>query len=117
MSRKRKLRTRPGIVFETLEPRHLLAAQPVITEFLASNNDAFADGDGNSSDWIEIYNAGDMPVDLANYRLTDAADNLSRWTFPKVNLEPRQYLLVHASAPPRTSTNQRSNDAFSSVSG
>src|SRR5688500_10585627 len=65
--------------FERLEPRHLLAGMPVITEFLASNQGGLLDGDGNNSDWIEIYNAGDMPINLANYYLTDDQANLAGW--------------------------------------
>ncbi len=49
---------------EQLEPRRYLAGAPLITEFLASNDNGLRDGDGNASDWIEIHNAGDMPVDL-----------------------------------------------------
>ena len=82
---------------EQLEPRQLLAAQPVITEFLAGNNDHSLDGDGNASDWIEIYNAGDESTDLSGYRLTDDSDDLSKWMFPKVELPAKQYMVVYAS--------------------
>ena len=54
-----------GLVFELLEQRRLLAAAPVITEFMASNGATLDDGDGNSSDWVEIYNAADQAVDIA----------------------------------------------------
>ena len=50
---------------EQLEPKQLLAAAPVINEFMARNDGGIRDGDGRSSDWIEIFNASDMPVDLA----------------------------------------------------
>ena len=83
--------------FESLEPRNLLAANPIITEFMASNSDTLRDGNDNSSDWIELYNAGDDPVDLSGYRLTDDPSNLSRWTFPRVTLQPDSYLVVFAS--------------------
>ncbi|HJQ79165.1 MAG TPA: hypothetical protein VJ828_04375, partial [Lacipirellulaceae bacterium] len=54
---------------ELLEPRTLLAGMPLITEFLAANDSGLRDGDGNASDWIEIQNAGDMPINLAGYYL------------------------------------------------
>lgn len=50
--------------FETLETRALLAAAPMITEFLASNKEVLNDGDRDSSDWIEISNQGDEALDL-----------------------------------------------------
>jgi hypothetical protein len=82
---------------EALEPRYLLSGNPVITEFMAQNDDALQDGDGNRPDWIEIYNPSDAAVDLAGYRLSDKADNLSRWVFPHVELGPGDYLVVFAS--------------------
>ncbi|XAL98704.1 lamin tail domain-containing protein [Phycisphaeraceae bacterium D3-23] len=82
---------------EALEPRLLFTAVPLITEFLASNDTVLDDEDGDSSDWIEIYNAGDTALDLDGWHLTDDADDLTQWTFPDVSLEPGQYLVVFAS--------------------
>ncbi|MFI4860436.1 MAG: CotH kinase family protein, partial [Phycisphaerales bacterium JB063] len=75
----------------------LFTAVPLITEFLASNSDGLEDEDGDSSDWLEIYNAGDTALDLNGWHLTDKADNLTEWTFPAVSLEPGEYLVVFAS--------------------
>ncbi|MCA9263441.1 MAG: CotH kinase family protein, partial [Planctomycetales bacterium] len=86
---------------ETLEPRHLLAAQPIITEFVADNASEFVDNDGDSSDWIELYNAGDAAIDLNGWHLTDEADEPSKWTFPSVTLERGEYLVVFASGKDR----------------
>ncbi|HEX2473854.1 MAG TPA: lamin tail domain-containing protein [Lacipirellulaceae bacterium] len=92
-------RRRPLSV-ESLEPRHLLAAANLlITEFMASNSAALADGDGRFSDWIEIHNADATEVDLSNYSLTDAADDLRRWVFPSRMINPGEYLVVFASSP------------------
>jgi hypothetical protein len=82
---------------EPLENRLLLAAHPVVTEFMASNGSTLDDGDGNSPDWIEVFNAGDAAVDLVGYRQTDKLDNLSRWSFPQVVLQPKDYLVIFAS--------------------
>ena len=82
---------------ECLESRHLLSANVIITEFMASNQGTLDDGDGNSSDWVEIHNAGDAAIDLSGYRLTDAPDDLSKWTFPTVVMEPSDYLVIFAS--------------------
>ena len=37
------------VVGESLEPRCMLAANPIILEFMASNDSTLLDGDGNSS--------------------------------------------------------------------
>ena len=93
-------RHRPLARFEPLESRRLLAGDPIINEFLASNRDVLDDGNGNSSDWIEIRNAGDAPVDLQGWYLTDDPDRLTRWQFPDQptsELDPGEYLVVFAS--------------------
>ena len=84
--------------FETLEPRRLFAADPLITEFVASNGSSLTDGFGNDTDWIELHNAGDTAVDLADYHLTDDAGNPTQWGFGQSTvLNPGDYLVVFAS--------------------
>ncbi|QEG37086.1 CotH kinase family protein [Bythopirellula goksoeyrii] len=84
--------------FETLESRNMLAAQPILSEFLASNDSSLNDGYGQDNDWIEIYNAGDAAVDLQGYYLTDNADNSTKWEFTaETILGSREYLVVFAS--------------------
>ncbi len=48
-----------------------VSAQVVINEVLASNRSNRLDEDGDSSDWLELYNAGSSVVDLTGYSLTD----------------------------------------------
>lgn len=76
----------------------MLAAQPIISEFMASNNSSIEDGFGQDSDWIELTNIGDAPVDLQGYYLSDSVNNLTKWSFPTSTiLNPGQYLIVFAS--------------------
>ena len=75
----------------------MLAANPQISEFLTRNDGLVEDGDGTTPDFIEIYNAGNEPVDLAGYRLTDDADELTKWQFPDVSIKPADYMVVFAS--------------------
>ena len=91
-------RIRAGrLQFELLESRRLLAADLRITELMASNNRTLADGNGDSSDWIELYNAGTEALDLAGWHLTDDFDVLDKWTFPSYMLGADEYLVVFAS--------------------
>ena len=94
-ARKRKLRS--TLQFETMEPRQLLAGDPVIAEFMASNDTTLADGNGNFPDWIEVFNQGDAAVDLTGWHLTDNAIDLTKWTFPDVALPAGGHLVVFAS--------------------
>jgi hypothetical protein len=98
----RRARERPRwrrLTLDVLEERQMLAAAPIISEFLADNNDGLTDAADRSSDWIEIYNAGDAALDLLGWHLTDDADDLAKWTFPSQQLDPGGYLVVFASAP------------------
>ena len=89
---------RKRLLFEHLESRELLAADLIITEFMASNGGVIEDGNGASSDWIEIYNNGDQSADLLGYSLTDDYDDLNKWSFPTSEvLAPGEYLIVFAS--------------------
>jgi hypothetical protein len=76
-------------------------AAPRITEFMAANDSALADQDGEFSDWIEIQNPDATSISLAGYHLTDDAAKLTKWTFPAVTLAPGAYLVVFASGKDR----------------
>jgi hypothetical protein len=71
----------------------------VINEVMASNDTAIADPQGEYDDWIEFYNAGDTPFDMAGMYLTDDLDNPTKWRLPDGDPElttvaPGGYLLV-----------------------
>ena len=78
-----------------------VVATPVISEFMAANETTLADEDGDFSDWIEISNSADQPLDLAGYYLTDNSQVLNRWVFPSVILDPGEWLVVFASGKDR----------------
>ena len=78
----------------------MLTADPIITEFMASNDDTLLDAFGRSSDWIEVFNAGDATIDLEGWFLTDDSSDLTQWSFPNAAesiLDPGEYLVVFAS--------------------
>ncbi|MDB5328393.1 MAG: hypothetical protein JWM57_3962 [Phycisphaerales bacterium] len=83
-------------LIEQLEGRMIMAASPVITEFNASNSNGLVDGNGAHSDWIEIQNQGDAPIDLVGWHLTDDATKPAKWTFPSTTLNAGSYLVVFA---------------------
>ncbi|HEX9972681.1 MAG TPA: lamin tail domain-containing protein [bacterium] len=76
----------------------LLQAQTiVINEVMASNSAIIKDEDGDSSDWIELYNNSTDTIDLNGFGLSDDAVDAFKWTFPSVSLEPQEFLVVFAS--------------------
>ena len=73
------------------------AANVILSEFLARNTASIEDKDGDSSDWIEIYNDGEQPVNLFGWHLTDDDGDLAKWTFPELVLLPGEYAVIFAS--------------------
>ena len=63
--------------FEVLESRQLLTGIE-ISEFMARNDGTLLDGNGESSDWIEVSNASETSVDLEGYYLSDDKDDLTK---------------------------------------
>lgn len=53
-----------------------------INEVMPSNVTAWADNAGQFDPWIELYNAEAGPVDLTDYRLSNAYSDPAPWAFP-----------------------------------
>src|SRR5687767_1947367 len=70
------------VCLESLENRLLMAVDPIISEFMAINDNTLEDKDGDFSDWIEIHNPGTEPLNLQGWHLTDDDEILDKWTFP-----------------------------------
>ena len=75
-----------------------------INEISTTGTWVFLDEDGEQQDWIEIYNPTGAAVSLAGWYLTDATDNLVRWGFPNVSIQPGAHLVVFASEKNRRPT-------------
>ncbi|MFC1652872.1 CotH kinase family protein [Planctomycetota bacterium] len=83
----------------------LLVAQDqlVISEFLAINSgNSSLDCDGESSDWVEIYNSDGNAINMVGWCLTDNPNKLNKWEFPAISLESDQHILVFASGKDRS---------------
>lgn len=87
--------SRPSPTPEIVDPPAVSVV--IISEFLADNENSLRDEDGDRPDWIELFNPGELPVDLDGWTLTDRADNLKRWLFPEVVIPAGGYLVVFAS--------------------
>ncbi|MDA3880087.1 MAG: CotH kinase family protein [Prolixibacteraceae bacterium] len=78
-------------------------AQVVINEVVSSNSTGYTDDDGETNDWIELYNNSDNAINLDGYFLNDKNDTESVWQFPPLILEAGQHLVVFASGKDRYS--------------
>jgi hypothetical protein len=73
--------------------------QLVVNEFLASNSSFGADEFDENDDWIELYNAGDAPINLAGYTVTDDLTKPRKYEIPSgspsvTTIAPHGYLLI-----------------------
>lgn len=85
----------------------------IINEFMAANGGKYLrDEDGDSSDWIELYNASPNPVNLTGYILTTSTNSTGGWTFPNVSILPNAYMIVFASGKDRTNAAARLHTDF-----
>lgn len=72
-----------------------------INEWLASNNSDTTDASGKYEDWVELYNANDIAVNVGGLYISDNLNNPTRWQIPSTNpeatrIEPKGYLLLWA---------------------
>ncbi|MEZ4789595.1 MAG: CotH kinase family protein [Flavobacteriales bacterium] len=74
-----------------------LTAQLVINEASSRNAHTLADATGDHHDWIELYNAGPAPIDLAGFRLSDDTADVVGWALPNITLAPAAYQIIHCS--------------------
>ncbi len=77
--------------------QHIAGASVVVNEIMADNRSTLADGDGDYSDWIELYNNGDVTVVFDGYYLSDSMSDPYKWALPAISLDPGQYLIIFAS--------------------
>jgi len=85
-----------------------------LNEIVAVNDGAYLDEDGNPSDWIELFHAGEQSISLVGWSLTDKEDEPQKWVFPDVEMEPGEYRVVFASGKDRKETSLHTNFKLSS---
>ncbi len=73
----------------------------VINEFMASNSSSVRDPQGEYDDWVELYNSGAYPINVAGMYLTDNLSAPTKWRiqgdYRGTNIiPPGGYLLIWA---------------------
>jgi len=77
----------------------------LVNEVMAKNTSGITDEMGEFEDWIELYNGGSAPVDLAGLYLTDALPPKELWKIPagiseQTTILPNGYLSLIADGQP-----------------
>jgi len=85
---------------------------PFISEFLANNRGGLSDEDGQSADWIELFNPGPEAVSLDGWYLTDSTNQLAKWRVPDLVIANSSYIVLFASGKNRTNSSSRLHTNF-----
>lgn len=67
-----------------------------INELMADNETVIADEYGEYEDWIELWNAGENPINLNGMYLSDDPDMPNKWMCPDITIAPGEFLLFWA---------------------
>ncbi len=68
-----------------------------INEVLPENEYSICDADGDRCEWAEVYNSSDSSISLKGYFLSDDENDLFKWAFPDIVIEPNSYKIVFLS--------------------
>jgi len=73
------------------------AQSVVLNEVMSKNTNTLQNNEGESPDWIEIYNPSNVSINLLGYHLSDDPNHLTKWKFPSITVLPEHYFIVFAS--------------------
>ncbi len=92
------------LIFVVL-PNLLFGQALLLNEIVSSNSASLSDEDGNSPDWIEIYNPAPNTVNLQGYSLSDDIEELDKWTFETGQIVSGGHVIIFASDKDRQGLN------------
>ncbi len=90
-----------AITITTFLPGAATAQDVVINEVMSLNGATILDEDGDSPDWIEVFNKGTLGIQLEGYGLSDDTAPL-KWVFPSIILPPGGHRIVFCSGKDRS---------------
>lgn len=75
----------------------------IINEIMTRNESSIRDNYGEADDWIELYNKGEIPVDIGGMYLSDSLGHLTQWKIPDLypdstTIYPGEYMILWADA-------------------
>ncbi len=66
-----------------------------INEYMSHNKNFNYSSNGNSYDFVELYNYGDNDINLEGLSLSDNPDNLNKYIFPNKVVKSHDYLVIY----------------------
>ena len=63
----------------------------VVNELMSSNANNVSDAFGEFDDWVELFNAGDYPIELGGKYLTDNLSVPNKYALPPGTIAPGQW--------------------------
>ena len=66
----------------------------VINEIMTKNASFLTDSQGETPDWIELYNEGSTDIHLKNWYLSDSERDPGKYAFPDLTMKAGEYRLV-----------------------
>jgi len=75
----------------------LISQKIYINEIVANNGSIISDSEGDTPDWIEIYNHEDTAVNLKNYVLSDTQEDDTKWIFPPKLIPAKGFMMIFSS--------------------
>ena len=82
---------------EDLTSEEFSVNQLIISEISSTKSGVIADENGNTYDYIELYNGTNQEISLENYGLSDSEKEI-KWVFPSnTKIGPNEYLVVFCS--------------------
>ncbi|MDA3867282.1 MAG: CotH kinase family protein [Salinivirgaceae bacterium] len=82
----------------------------VLNEVVFANQTSLTDADNDTPDWIELYNADTVAVNLRGFQLTDDITENIHWAFPDYTIPASGYLIVFASGKNRNQSGEFHTD-------
>jgi len=72
-------------------------SQSIIINEVAPTNNTFVDDDGETKDWIELYNSASQVINFENWSITDDIAEPQKWKFPAIDIAPKGFYTLFAS--------------------
>ncbi len=70
-------------------------------EIMINNRNSTKDKDSDYENWVEVYNMSDKEINLNGFGITNNNEDLFKWKFPDVSIQPHSFLIVWLSGKDR----------------
>jgi len=95
------------MLFPNLDNSFVKTGKLYISEIMASNTYTIPDSNKEYSDYIEIYNGYKTKMNLYGYYLSDEEFDIRKWSFPDIDINPGEYLIIYASGKDKCDIEER----------